>query len=39
MTKKISTFVFLGLIFTVIVWMLDKESVATVNWRDYELAL
>lgn len=39
MTKKISTFVFWGLIFTVIVWMLDKESVATVNWRDYELAL
>ena len=39
MTKKISTFVFLGLIFTVIVWMLDKESVATISWRDCEWAL
>ena len=39
MTRKISTFIFLGLIFTVIVWMLDKESVATINWRDFDFAL
>ena len=39
MTRKISTFVLLGLIVTVIVWMLDKESVATINWRDFDVAL
>ena len=39
MTKKISTFVFLGLILTVIVWMLDKNSVATLDWRDYQATL
>ncbi len=39
MTKKISTFVFLGLILTVIVWMLDKNSVATLDWRDYQTTL
>ena len=35
MTRKISTFIFIGLIFTVIVWMLDKASVVTVDWRSY----
>ena len=35
MTRKISTFIFIGLIFTVIVWMLDKSSVVTVDWRNY----
>ena len=39
MTRKISTFVLLGLVLTVIVWMLDKESVATINWRDFDIAL
>ena len=39
MTKKISTFIFLGLILTVIVWMLDKNSVATLDWRDYQATL
>jgi len=39
MTKKISTFVFLGLILTVIVWMLDKNSVATLDWRNYQTTL
>lgn len=35
MTRKISTFIFIGLIFTVIAWMLDKSSVVTVDWRNY----
>jgi len=39
MTKKISTFIFLGLILTVIVWMLDKNSVATLDWRNYQTTL
>ena len=39
MTRKISTFVLLGLVATVIVWMLDKESVATINWREFDIAL
>ncbi len=39
MTKKISTFIFLGLVLTVIVWMLDKNSVATLDWRNYQTTL
>lgn len=35
MTRKISTFIFIGLIFTVVVWMMDKSSVVTVDWRSY----
>ena len=33
MTRKISTFIFIGLIFTIAMWMLDKTSVVTVDWR------
>lgn len=33
MTRKISSFIFIGLIFTLIVWMSDKNSVITVAWR------
>lgn len=35
MTRKISTFVFIGLIFTAFMWMLDKNSVITIDWRGY----
>lgn len=37
MTRKISTFIFIGLIFTVAVWMGDKNSLITVDWRLYNL--
>ena len=33
MTRKISSFIFIGLIFTLAVWMSDKNSVITVDWR------
>lgn len=33
MTKKISTFIFMGLIATIIVWMVDKTSMVTIDWR------
>lgn len=33
MTRKISTFIFIGLIFTIAMWMSDKASVVTVDWR------
>lgn len=33
MTKKISTFIFIGLIATIIVWMADKTSLVTIDWR------
>lgn len=39
MTKKISTFILLGLILTVVVWMFDKESLVTVDWTVYHTAL
>lgn len=32
MTRKISSFIFIGLIFTLAVWMSDKNSVITVDW-------
>lgn len=35
MTRKISSFIFIGLIFTLAVWMSDKNSVITVDWRGY----
>lgn len=35
MTRKISSFIFIGLIFTLAVWMSDKTSVITVDWRGY----
>ena len=31
MTRKISSFIFIGLIFTLAVWMSDKNSVITVD--------
>lgn len=33
MTRKISSFIFIGLIFTLIIWMLDKHSVIAVQFR------
>ena len=39
MTRKISTFIFLGLILTFIVWVLDKNSLAIVSWMDYKWSL
>ncbi len=33
MTRKISTFIFIGLIFTVIAWMLDKNGIVIITWR------
>lgn len=35
MTRKISTFIFIGLIFTVAMWMGDKNSWVLVDWREY----
>lgn len=39
MTRKISTFIFLGLVLTVVVWMMDKNSVASIEWRSYDIIL
>lgn len=33
MTRKTSIFIFIGLIFTFILWMIDKSSIVAVNWR------
>ena len=33
MTRKISTFIFIGLIFTAVVWMLDRHGVVVVAWH------
>lgn len=38
MSRKISTFIFLGLFFTLVVWALDKHSLVTVQWRGYHSA-
>lgn len=35
MTRKISSFIFIGLIFTLAMWMSDKNSLITVDWRGY----
>lgn len=35
MTRKISTFIFIGLIFTIAMWMGDKNSLIMLSWRDY----
>ena len=32
MTRKISTFIFIGLIFTAFAWVLDKHGVVTITW-------
>ena len=36
MTKKISIFVIVGLIFTVIAWMIDKTSLVQIQWNGVE---
>lgn len=33
MTRKTSIFIFIGLIFTFVLWMIDKSSIVAVNWR------
>lgn len=33
MTRKTSIFIFIGLIVTFVLWMVDKASVVTVNWN------
>ena len=33
MTRKTSIFIFLGLIFTFVIWMMDRSSLVAVNWR------
>lgn len=33
MTRKTSIFIFIGLIFTFVLWMCDKSSLVTVDWR------
>ena len=32
MTRKISTFIFIGLIFTALAWVLDRHGVVTITW-------
>ena len=39
MTRKISTFIFIGLVLTIIMWMSDKSSVVTIDWREYHEVL
>lgn len=39
MSRKISTFIFFGLIFTLVVWNLDKQSRVIVDWRGYHSEL
>ncbi len=39
MTRKISTFIFIGLIFTVAMWMSDKASLVMLSWRGYNSEL
>ena len=33
MTRKTSIFIFLGLIFTFVIWMMDRASLVAVSWR------
>ena len=33
MTRKTSIFIFIGLIVTFVLWMFDRSSLVTVNWR------
>ena len=33
MTRKTSIFIFLGLIFTFTIWMMDRASLVAVSWR------
>ena len=34
MTRKTSIFIFIGLIFTFVLWMCDKSSLVAVDWRN-----
>lgn len=34
MTRKTSIFIFIGLIVTFVLWMFDRSSLVTVNWRE-----
>ncbi|MFI3241086.1 MAG: hypothetical protein R3Y43_00800 [Alphaproteobacteria bacterium] len=34
MNKRISSFISIGLIFTIVIWMIDKQSVVRINFMD-----